>query len=471
MGNELRSMIRVARHWWWLLLIAPIVGGVLGDVLASRQQPLYASTAQIVLSPIAGDTSIDYSTTQGVLDLAGTYKQLMTTDPVLEPVIKNLSLQYGVDELRAKLTTALIPSTLILTVTASDESADEAARVANGVAQQFQTAMTLPSKSANVNLVVAVPAVASKSPYAPRTPIYIALGALLAFLAACAVIAFFEFRDKSIKSPTDAITLVERPLLAVLPHDRKIRRNPTGYLPVLVDSSDPFAEAVRQLRTRILSAKRSHTELSIAILSPKDGEGKTTVTANLAVSLANAGYSVAVIDADLRSPKLHERFQVINDRGLSTLLVHPDQDWQTVTANVNMKNLKLIPSGPVVEDAIDLLDSGRLRSLLSDISDSTDVVLIDTPSLLKYSDALSIAKDMDGSIIVCRAGSTTRDDLVSTATTLQEAGIWLAGVVMNNQKSMERIPSLSPSKQEDIPELAERTSRTDEPVIKSMYPQ
>jgi polysaccharide biosynthesis transport protein len=471
LGNELRSMIRVARHWWWLLLIAPIVGGVLGDVLSSRQQPLYASTAQIVMSPIAGDTSIDYSTTQGVLDLAGTWKQLMTTDPVLEPVIKNLNLPYGVDELRSKLTTSLIPSTLILTVTASDENADEAARIANGVAQQFQTNMTLPSKSANVNMALAVPAVASKSPYAPRVPIYIALGGLLAFLAACAVIAFFEFLDKSIKDPTDAVTLVERPLLAVLPYDRKIKRNPASYMPVLVDSSDPFAEAVRQLRTRILSAKRTHSKLSIAILSPQDGEGKTTVAANLAVSLANAGYSVAIIDADLRKPNLHERFQVINDRGLSTLLVNPEQDWQTVTANVKVKNLKLIPSGPVVEDAIDLLDGGRLHSLLADISDSTDIVLIDTPSLLKYSDALSIAKEMDGSILICRAGSTTRDDLVTTATSLREAGIWLAGIVMNNQKSVRRNPILLSDKQEDVPELAERRARNDEPAMKSMYPQ
>jgi capsular exopolysaccharide synthesis family protein len=464
-------MIRVARHWWWLLLIAPIVGGVLGDVLASRQQPLYASTAQIVLSPIAGDTSIDYSTTQGVLDLAGTFKQLMTTDPVLEPVIKNLNLAYGVDDLRSKLTTALVPSTLILTVTASDENADEAARVANGVAHQFQTAMTLPSKSANINMAVAVPAVASKSPYAPRVPIYIALGGLLAFLAACAVIAFFEFLDISIKSPGDAVTLVEKPVLAVLPFDRKIKRSPMSYVPVLVDSSDPFAEAVRQLRTRILSAKRSQMKLRIAILSPRDGEGKTTVTANLAVSLAQSGYSVAIVDADLRRPSLHERFQVINDRGLSTLLVHPEQDWQTVTANVKVKNLKLIPSGPVVEDAIDLLDGDRLRLLLSEISNSTDVVLIDTPSLLKYSDALSIAKEVDCSIVICRAGSTTRDDLATTATSLEEAGIWLAGIVMNNQKSIERIPIRAPSRQEVIPELAERTTRNDEPVIKSMYPQ
>src|SRR4029079_17346574 len=163
----------------------------------------------------------------------------------------------------------------------------------------------------------------------PRTSLYIALGGLLAFLAACAVIFFIDHFDRSLKSPADAISLTDRPMLAVLPHNRKLKKSPSTYVPVMAEGGDAFAESIRQLRTRILQAKRLHAELSIAVISPRKGEGKTTVAANLAVSLGHAGYAVTVIDADLRDPNLHERFQVINDRGLSTLLVHPEQDWKS----------------------------------------------------------------------------------------------------------------------------------------------
>src|SRR3954447_4317094 len=101
-------MIRIGRHWWWLLLIATVVGVIGGDFAASRQQSLYAATAQLVINPKAGATGIDYGTTQGAQDLANTYQKLITAQSVLQPVVEKLNLPYGVDELGSKLTSEVV---------------------------------------------------------------------------------------------------------------------------------------------------------------------------------------------------------------------------------------------------------------------------------------------------------------------------------------------------------------------------
>jgi polysaccharide biosynthesis transport protein len=471
LGNELHSMARYARQWWWLLVAAVIIGASFGFLAASRQQSLYASTAQMVISPTAGDTSIDNGTVEGAQSLASTYQQLITTWPVLEPVVKSLDLPYGVDELRSKLTAEVVPSTLILTITASDDDPEQSAQLANAVAQQFQNYLTLQSRSAKVDLVIAVPAIPPSSSYAPRVPLYVALGAFVGLLATSGFLAVRSFMDKSIKTPAEAVSLVQKPILAVLPYDQRIKRGPANYIPLISDSSDAFAEAVRHLRTRVLYSRSSFKELTLAILSPHKDEGKTTVVANLAVAIAHSGFSVTIIDADLRSPSLHERFGVINDRGLSTLIIHPEQSWHSVAANMRVTNLSFIPSGPVVPDAIDFLDGGRLRPIVSDISDVTDVVLIDTPSLLDFSDGIAIAKEADAAVLVCRIGKTSSDDLQTAAAVLEDAGVWVAGIVMNNQRSVKWDPVLPQISEEHVPELADRSVITEEPSIESLFPR
>jgi capsular exopolysaccharide synthesis family protein len=189
------------------------------------------------------------------------------------------------------------------------------------------------------------------------------------------------------------------------------------------------------------------------------------------VAIAHSGFSVTIIDADLRNPSLHERFGVINDRGLSTLIIHPEQSWHSVAANMRVTNLSFIPSGPVVPDAIDFLDGGRLRPIVSDISDVTDVVLIDTPSLIDFSDGIAIAKEADAAVLVCRIGKTSSDDLQTAAAVLQDAGVWVAGIVMNNQRSVKWDPVLPQISEEHVPELTDRSVITEEPSIESLFPR
>jgi len=468
LGSELRSLTNIARRWWWLLIVAPLLGVIVGLLISSRQETLYAATAQLVINPSAGQGSIDSGTIQGAQNLANTYQQLITTWPVLDPVIQKLNLPYGRDELRSKITTEAVPNTLILTVTASDGQPEQAATLANTVAQQFHDYMTIQSKAAKVDIVLAVPAQTPTASYAPRTALYAALGGMLALLGACGLVVAWEYFDRSIKSPLEAVAAVDASILATLPYDRKLKRSSSGLLPMLTNSADPYAEAVRQLRTRILNVRRSRGRVRLAITSPHTDDGRSTIAANLAIAFAYSGFTVALIDADFRNSSLHERFEVINDRGLSTLLLHPDQSWHSVTANVKIPNLSLIPTGPVVQDAIDLLDGGRLRPILDDIEEVTDVILVDTPGLLDYGDAFAIGNQVAAAIVVCRVGRTTTGELQLAVANLLDAEVAISGMVLNRQKVVSWNRAIVQAARESLPELSERATVDDDEAIKSL---
>jgi protein-tyrosine kinase len=237
--------------------------------------------------------------------------------------------------------------------------------------------------------------------------------------------------------------LAGKPVLSALPHDRDLRRFPENYLPFLANPDDAFAEAIRHLRTRIARLHSPGSRFTLVVTSARASDGKSTVAANLGVSLAQAGFMVGLVDANLRHPSLHEIFGVSNDRGLSTLTTRLDQPWSRVATAVGTANLGLVPSGPPLKDSIELLDGARLHNVVAAMKEELDVILIDTPALLDFSDGIAAAKQADGAIIVCRPGGTSRQDLEAAAATLRDAGVTVEGIVLNHQRHRSRfLPSL-----------------------------
>src|SRR5690606_7708609 len=121
------------------------------------------------------------------------------------------------------------------------------------------------------------------------------------------------------------------------------------------------------LRTNLEFASASGPIHTLTVTSPGPGEGKSTVTANIGVVMAQSGLQVVVIDADLRKPTQHRVFGIPNDRGLTTLLTHPEEDWRAAVTKVALPGLSLIPSGPLPPNPADLVSSARFEQLLSRI--------------------------------------------------------------------------------------------------------
>ncbi len=200
------------------------------------------------------------------------------------------------------------------------------------------------------------------------------------------------------------------------------------------DPRSPVAEAFRTLRTNIQFKSLDSPVRTILVTSSTAGEGKSTVAANLAVSLAQTGAAVIVVDCDLRNPSLHEIFGVGNDRGLTSLMLAQDTTARDYLQRSEAGSLDVLTSGPLPPNPAELLGSKRMESVVRELRDLVDYVIFDTPPVLAVTDAAVLATKVDGSVLVLSAGKARRDAAKKAKRTLEELSARFLGVVMNNVK-------------------------------------
>lgn len=293
--------------------------------------------------------------------------------------------------------------------------------------------MDLEAASAKTGVVVVQSASPPGSPYAPDVRLYTLLAAFSGLCLAIGAIAVYEYLDNTTKLTTSYNDLVGAPLLATIPVIQGLGDADHHQLFLLDHPSSSPSEAVRLLRTNVEFAAAGQEITTLSVTSSGPGDGKSTVVANLSAAMAQAGFSVAVIDADLRRPTLHKIFTVRNERGLSNLLTRPDLKWEDVARSVNDLPIHVITSGPIPPNPADLLRSDRLKTLLAQISAQVDIVIIDTPPALAASDALLIADATDAVLIVCRAGATRIDKLQQAVDALPDTAR-VIGVLLNRHE-------------------------------------
>jgi len=279
---------------------------------------------------------------------------------------------------------------------------------------------------------VAVPATAPGGPFAPNKMINLLLGIFAGAVLAAGLIRALVYFDNTVKMNSDFLGIAGAPLLTAVQSTKNLVAGRQQVF-VLDQPKSAAAEAIRLLRTNIEFASATKEIATIGVTSAKPGEGKSTIAANLAVTLAQAGFMVALLDTDLRRPAQHKIFGVANERGMSTLLTAADRPWSWAAHETMTPNLTLIPSGPLPPNPADLLSLDRLRQILTDMRGSFDVIVVDTPPVLAVSDPLIIAAHVDGMIVVAKSGKTRLDSLRAASETLQRGAIRIIGVVINQQ--------------------------------------
>jgi capsular exopolysaccharide synthesis family protein len=160
-----------------------------------------------------------------------------------------------------------------------------------------------------------------------------------------------------------------------------------------MDSRSSLAEAYRQLRTSILLSTAGHAPKSLLITSSLPAEGKTTTAVNTAISLAQTGAKVLIIDADMRRPRLHSVFNISNAAGLSTLLSSElsNDDILNAVQYDNDSKLNLLPSGPVPPNPAELIGSTQMAELLKILQGKFTHVVVDSPPIASFTDGVLIA--------------------------------------------------------------------------------
>ncbi|ASA26019.1 CpsD/CapB family tyrosine-protein kinase [Paenibacillus donghaensis] len=202
-----------------------------------------------------------------------------------------------------------------------------------------------------------------------------------------------------------------------------------------LNPASPISESFRSLRTYIrqLALLQGSGGKVLLFTSAEGGEGKTTILSNLAVSFVQDGKKVAVVDCNLRKPGLHTVFAVEGSEGLAAYL-GGRQEVKDIGVYGTLANLCVIPAGITNVSPPDLLGSDRMISLLEELRATHDLVLLDTPPAVEYSDARIIAPQADGVILVARQGKSKRESLRKVKSLLEQAGSTILGIAMNQAK-------------------------------------
>jgi polysaccharide biosynthesis transport protein len=201
-------------------------------------------------------------------------------------------------------------------------------------------------------------------------------------------------------------------------------------LVTFVSPKSSIAESYRSIRTSLLLASADPRPKCIAVTSSLPQEGKTATVTNLAVTLAQAGKKVVIVDADLRKPRQHRIFKIRNMNGLTNFLTR-QMEAKDLIKPTEVPNLFLINAGPVPPNPVELLDSEKMSSLIGALRQSFDYVLFDTPPILAVTDALDLGSKLDGVILVVWAEKTSRDALKQAREKLDMVKIRTLGVVLN----------------------------------------
>jgi len=199
----------------------------------------------------------------------------------------------------------------------------------------------------------------------------------------------------------------------------------------LLDSRSSVAEAYRVLRTSVLLSSADKPPKTILVTSGQPGEGKTTTVINTAISLAQLGASVLIVDCDLRKPSVHKPLGVDHVLGLSTYLARR-AELDDVIQKLPIPNLSVLASGRIPPNPAELISSSRMKELLVLLSERYDHILIDSPPLLKVTDPVILATLVDGVMLVVHGGKSTREVVRRTRQELASSGAKIFGVVLNN---------------------------------------
>jgi capsular exopolysaccharide synthesis family protein len=291
--------------------------------------------------------------------------------------------------------------------------------------------------SGALNITVLEFASYEDNPVKPSKAQVPAIALVIGLLIGCCIAVTREMADPKLHSSDDVKAVVGAQVLGMVP-----RQTPASTPSMLgqiveMDPHSEVAEAMRAVRTSLTFGVPLEQSRSILVTSPEPGDGKSTVAANLAIALANAGKRVLLVDGDLRNSTLHEIFGISNQYGFADILAQ-HEPLETAVIKCSVTRLGLMPGGPAPMAPSELLNDPAFGEILQEAYRQYDHVVIDSPPVMRVDDARIMAATCDCTVLVARAEKTSQGHLRHSVDRLSDVGALLAGIVLNASQAGSR---------------------------------
>ncbi|PZU28380.1 MAG: chromosome partitioning protein [Microbacterium sp.] len=431
---DVRDYFRILHKNWLMIALVVLIstGGALAYSLT--RAPEYRSTAQLYVS-VRSDGAATGDLVQGTnfaRQIVASYVDVVPTALVLQPVIDQLVLDTTVDQLASQITADTPQNTVNISIAVTDTDLARAAAIADATAASLtdavQNTLERPSTEgaqSSVQLTTVQPAIVPDSPISPNVPLNVALGAILGLAAGIGLAALRTAVDTRLRTLHDLESITGAPVLGGIAYDPDAPKRP---LIVSADPRNPRSESFRALRTNLQFLNTDAGSRIFVVSSSGPGEGKSTTTANLAIALSETGARVALIDGDLRKPRIADYMGIEGGVGLTSALIGR-VELTDALQKWGAGQLFVLPSGPIPPNPAEMLGSPAMGDVLSALAAHFDYVLIDAPPLLLVTDAAVLAAKSTGVIMVAAAGRTKKQDLIGALRTLDTASGRLLGVI------------------------------------------
>jgi succinoglycan biosynthesis transport protein ExoP len=299
-------------------------------------------------------------------------------------------------------------------------------------------------------------AVVPKRPIGPRRLLYTAVAFALSLAFSLGIAVLTDYMDGTVRSSEDVEKTLHTRTLAAIPsmtevtarrmlqlpevlHRRNVNLRDHRHLLLDSNTDSSLTEVYRQLRTTMLLSNAQGTLQTILVTSSMAGEGKTTTAINTALSLAQTGANVLLIDADTRSPRVHRIFNFDNEKGLSSMLATNtigNRQVLSLLKRHERSGLFVLPAGPPEPNFTELVSDPRMRRLIADLRSTFTYIVIDSPPIAHFADGVVLSQVVDGVLLVINSGKTPRESVQQSYQLLHDVGATIVGVVLNNVKPL-----------------------------------
>lgn len=419
---ETIQYLRALGRSWFIVIITLIAGGAGGYFVYDRETPLYQSSVRMIVAGTGnGDVRDEVTARVLATQRAAALSQVAAT----APAVKAAATKAGYPAASPSVTSTADEKGPFINVKVVDTDPARAKAIADSFAATLPT--TLVKLEGRTDTTVSVtnlaPASTPVDPVSPKLVNDLALGLAAGLVLGIAIALLREVADRTIRDTDEVERITDLTVLGTVPRDSLKSPLPANSKP-----RSARAEAYRQIRTTLLnSAEELRT---IAVTSAAMGEGKTSVATNLAAVFSRAGHRVALVDADLRRPRVAPAFGVRSKPGLSDVLAQRLPLAEALVMRDDGR-LAVLTAGPIPANPSEALGGAMMARVIAELAADYEYVFVDTPPVLPVTDALVVAPLVDGVVLVTRLGRTTRERVKRAQAAIRRVNANLIGVVPN----------------------------------------